>query len=63
VWGLNSKKSTDGTMKYPKDLFSLKEVKQVKKRMEYPKAWKLQRTNEDYVLHLDPKKLSKEYIK
>ena len=62
MWGLNSKKKLNGKMEFPKDLFSLNEVKREKNRMQYPKAWKLHKTKENYVLCLVPRKLSKEYI-
>lgn len=40
-----------GEIKFPKCLFSLKEVKQERKRMEFPKAWKLQRDTDNYILY------------
>lgn len=50
-------------LKYPKDLFTAKEVKVVpKKKFRFPKAWKFKSEKKDWILELKPNLVKKHYF-
>jgi hypothetical protein len=61
MWGRNSRVDL-GTLKYPKHIFSIREVKREKKKLDYPNAWVFKQTKEDYLLKLNPKRMAR-YVK
>ena len=50
-------------LKYPKKVFTKKEVLKEKKRMRYPKAWKFSSSDRGYKLVLNKKSFKKHYVK